>query len=259
MSPPRDRSSRRPGVSRGRPGLRAASADARADRRQHALRRRSARRASTTTVRANTPACSRTACSSNGSTNGYHRAQHPMQQRVVDDADARGCGSTPRISTQAVDGCGLPTFAMPLDAVAEGCARFAAAVADGDRRAGGDLQRDDRASGIRGRHRSSRHRLDARRRHARCSRRSAPKASTARGIPSMRWASPSRSKTVTSAPPSRRCWPVLRHDRRDRRRRTRSPAPGTRARSCSTPATKSSAASAPPRNLNAFCAICGPA
>ncbi len=31
----------------------------------------------------------------------------------------------------AVDGCGLPTFALPLDAVAQGCARFAAAAADG--------------------------------------------------------------------------------------------------------------------------------
>ena len=28
------------------------------------------------------------------------------------------------------DGCGLPTFAIALDAVAEGCARFAAAAAD---------------------------------------------------------------------------------------------------------------------------------
>jgi L-asparaginase II len=30
----------------------------------------------------------------------------------------------------AVDGCGLPTYAIALDAVAEGCARFAAAAAD---------------------------------------------------------------------------------------------------------------------------------
>jgi L-asparaginase II len=32
----------------------------------------------------------------------------------------------------AVDGCGLPTFAIALDAVATGCAKFAAAVADGE-------------------------------------------------------------------------------------------------------------------------------
>jgi L-asparaginase II len=64
-------------------------------------------------------------------TNGYHRATHPMQQRVlstlsrwmrVDAADIE----------QGVDGCGLPTFSMPLDTVALGCAKFAAAVADGD-------------------------------------------------------------------------------------------------------------------------------
>ncbi len=30
-----------------------------------------------------------------------------------------------------MDGCGLPTFALSLDAVAEGCARFAAAAAEG--------------------------------------------------------------------------------------------------------------------------------
>jgi L-asparaginase II len=62
-------------------------------------------------------------------TNGYHRATHPMQQRVlstlaqwmrIDAADIE----------QGIDGCGLPTFAMPLDAVADGCAKFAAAVAD---------------------------------------------------------------------------------------------------------------------------------
>lgn len=31
---------------------------------------------------------------------------------------------------QGVDGCGLPTFALALDAVAEGCAGFAAAASD---------------------------------------------------------------------------------------------------------------------------------
>jgi len=64
-------------------------------------------------------------------TNGYHRATHPMQQRVIstlarwmriDDADM----------DQAIDGCGLPTFAIALDSVAEGCAKFAAAAADGE-------------------------------------------------------------------------------------------------------------------------------
>ena len=60
-------------------------------------------------------------------TNGYQKAAHPMQQRVLStltkwmriDAEDVEAG---------VDGCGLPTFAIVLDAVAEGCARFAAAV-----------------------------------------------------------------------------------------------------------------------------------
>ncbi|HUQ88734.1 MAG TPA: asparaginase [Vicinamibacterales bacterium] len=64
-------------------------------------------------------------------TNGYHRAMHPMQQRVLTTL-----AHWMRINTEdieiAVDGCGLPTFAIALDAVAEGCARFAAAVATGD-------------------------------------------------------------------------------------------------------------------------------
>ena len=79
----------------------------------------------------------------------------------------------------AIDGCGLPTFAMALDAVAEGCARFAAAVAAGDAGAAAHLQRHGRASGVRRRHRSPRHRPDARGRRAGCSPRSAPKGSTA--------------------------------------------------------------------------------
>jgi L-asparaginase II len=65
-------------------------------------------------------------------TNGYHRAPHPMQQRVLTTLT-----QWMRINAEdvaiAVDGCGLPTFAIALDAVAEGCARFSAAVAAGDR------------------------------------------------------------------------------------------------------------------------------
>jgi L-asparaginase II len=64
-------------------------------------------------------------------TSGYHRAPHPMQQRVLTTLT-----KWMRIDRQdislAVDGCGLPTFAIALDAVAEGCARFSAAVAAGD-------------------------------------------------------------------------------------------------------------------------------
>ena len=62
---------------------------------------------------------------------GYHLDEHPLQQRISTtlakwmrvDADEMAI---------AIDGCGLPTFAIALDAVATGCAKFAAAVADSD-------------------------------------------------------------------------------------------------------------------------------
>ncbi len=61
---------------------------------------------------------------------GYHRLEHPVQQRVRQTL-ASWCGVPGPSIGVAVDGCGLPTFALPLDAVAHGCARFAAAAADG--------------------------------------------------------------------------------------------------------------------------------
>ncbi len=64
-------------------------------------------------------------------TNGYHKATHPMQQRVVSTL-ARWMRVDEGDIDSGVDGCGLPTFVMPLDAVATGCAKFAAAVASGD-------------------------------------------------------------------------------------------------------------------------------
>jgi L-asparaginase II len=64
-------------------------------------------------------------------TNGYHKASHPMQQRVVSTL-ARWTRVAESDIESGVDGCGLPTFVMPLDAVATGCAKFAAAVADCD-------------------------------------------------------------------------------------------------------------------------------
>jgi L-asparaginase II len=64
-------------------------------------------------------------------TNGYHRATHPMQQRVLSTL-ARWMRVDEGDISQGVDGCGLPTFALPLDSVALGCAKFSAAVADGD-------------------------------------------------------------------------------------------------------------------------------
>lgn len=62
-------------------------------------------------------------------TNGYHRSSHPLQQRIRTTLQ-RWMRIDPDEIEQAVDGCGLPTFAIALDAVAEGCARFAAAAAD---------------------------------------------------------------------------------------------------------------------------------
>ena len=64
-------------------------------------------------------------------TNGYHRAAHPMQQRVVSTL-TRWMRANPEDISQGIDGCGLPTFALALDAVAEGCAKFSAAAAAGD-------------------------------------------------------------------------------------------------------------------------------
>ena len=60
---------------------------------------------------------------------GYHQARHPMQQRVRSTLERWMRVHADEVE-QAVDGCGLPTFALALDAVAEGCARFAAAAAD---------------------------------------------------------------------------------------------------------------------------------
>lgn len=64
-------------------------------------------------------------------TNGYHRARHPMQQRVMSTL-ARWMRVDADEMSQGIDGCGLPTFALALDAVAGGCAKFSAAVADAD-------------------------------------------------------------------------------------------------------------------------------
>jgi L-asparaginase II len=61
---------------------------------------------------------------------GYHRLEHPVQQRVLDTL-ASWSGVAPESVSIGIDGCGLPTFALPLDSVATACARFAAAAADG--------------------------------------------------------------------------------------------------------------------------------
>jgi L-asparaginase II len=63
-------------------------------------------------------------------TNGYHKRSHPLQQRVRSTLERWTRVNADEVA-EGVDGCGLPTFALALDAVAEGCARFAAAATDG--------------------------------------------------------------------------------------------------------------------------------
>ena len=67
-------------------------------------------------------------CRLNGwSLDGYHHVDHPSQRRVQ---LTLATWSGHREMDIAVDGCGLPTFALPLDAAALACARLAAAAAD---------------------------------------------------------------------------------------------------------------------------------
>jgi L-asparaginase II len=64
-------------------------------------------------------------------TQGYHLIAHPMQQRIVSTLAMWMRIGADEMSL-AVDGCALPTFALALDVVAGGCAKFAAAVIGGD-------------------------------------------------------------------------------------------------------------------------------
>jgi L-asparaginase II len=62
---------------------------------------------------------------------GYHLLAHPVQTRVLATL-AEWTGVAHDAIACAVDGCGLPTFALPLEAMARGCARLSAAAAAGD-------------------------------------------------------------------------------------------------------------------------------
>jgi L-asparaginase II len=62
---------------------------------------------------------------------GYHHAWHPVQQRVLRTLSEWSDLEPSRVPL-GVDGCGLPTFALPLDRTALACARFAAAAGRGD-------------------------------------------------------------------------------------------------------------------------------
>jgi L-asparaginase II len=61
---------------------------------------------------------------------GYQRPDHPVQQRVAQTL-ARWTGVDAHRMNVATDGCGLPTFGLPLDRVAAACAKFAGASLDG--------------------------------------------------------------------------------------------------------------------------------
>ncbi|MFO1128607.1 MAG: asparaginase [Rhodospirillales bacterium] len=63
-------------------------------------------------------------------TEGYGAPEHPVQRRVAATLAALA-GIEPPVLTCAVDGCGVPTFALPLAALARAFARFAAANGDG--------------------------------------------------------------------------------------------------------------------------------
>jgi L-asparaginase II len=60
----------------------------------------------------------------------YHLLEHPVQERVLATL-AEWTGVPKADIATAIDGCGLPTFALPLDRVATACARVSAAAADG--------------------------------------------------------------------------------------------------------------------------------
>ncbi len=58
---------------------------------------------------------------------GYHRPEHPVQGRVLDEM-ARWTGVPGDEIQTGTDGCGVPTFALPLTALAGAFARLAAAA-----------------------------------------------------------------------------------------------------------------------------------
>ena len=62
---------------------------------------------------------------------GYHHADHPVQQRMQNEL-ARWTGMDADDFITAVDGCGVITFALPIEALARAFASFAAAARRGD-------------------------------------------------------------------------------------------------------------------------------
>ena len=63
---------------------------------------------------------------------GYQRPEHPVQQRMLDEIE-RWTGVDRSEMATGVDGCGVVTFAVPLEALARGFARLGAAAEAGER------------------------------------------------------------------------------------------------------------------------------
>jgi L-asparaginase II len=64
-------------------------------------------------------------------TRGYERTGHPVQEAILDTV-ATWTGVPAERIGQAVDGCGVVVFALPLEAMARSYARLAAAATRGD-------------------------------------------------------------------------------------------------------------------------------
>jgi L-asparaginase II len=62
---------------------------------------------------------------------GYERPDHPVQRCCLEEV-ARWSGLPQESIGQAVDGCGVVAFALPLDSMARAWSRFARAARDGD-------------------------------------------------------------------------------------------------------------------------------
>ena len=62
---------------------------------------------------------------------GYHEHDHPVQQRMLEEVATWSGMPADDIAT-AVDGCGVVTFALPLERMAGAYARFAVAARRGD-------------------------------------------------------------------------------------------------------------------------------
>jgi len=58
-------------------------------------------------------------------TKGYVRLEHPVQQRILGTLEAM-CGIGLGDASRGIDGCGIPTIAVPLENLAWGMARFGA-------------------------------------------------------------------------------------------------------------------------------------